>query len=78
MAPGVAAQIYATIREMDERRGRERTLQLAANTAHFRQRLKEMGFIVFGHNASPVVPMMIYMPSKLLAFRKRFLINIIS
>ena len=72
MAPGVAAQILATIVEMDQSRGKKRSKQLVENTRHFRNRLKQMGFIVYGDNASPVVPMMIYMPSKLLAFRLVF------
>ena len=69
MAAGVVAQINATIVEMDEKRGKMRSRQLVENTRHFRARLKSMGLIVFGDDASPVVPMMIYMPSKLLAFR---------
>jgi len=70
MAAGVVAQINATIVEMDEKRGKMRSRQLVENTRHFRARLKSMGLIVFGDDASPVVPMMIYMPSKLLAFSR--------
>lgn len=39
--------------------------QLADNTAYFRRRLQEMGFIIYGNQNSPVVPMMLYMPAKI-------------
>ena len=32
---------------------------------YFRQRLKQMGFIVYGHDASPVVPLLLFMPAKI-------------
>lgn len=45
--------------------GKERVRQLADNTVYFRKRLREMGFIIYGNNDSPVVPMMLYMPAKI-------------
>lgn len=39
--------------------------QLAENTVYFRKRLQEMGFIIYGNENSPVVPMMLYMPAKI-------------
>lgn len=45
--------------------GKERVRQLAENTVYFRKRLREMGFIIYGNNDSPVVPMMLYMPAKI-------------
>lgn len=45
--------------------GRDRVRQLAENTVYFRKRLREMGFIIYGNNDSPVVPMMLYMPAKI-------------
>jgi serine palmitoyltransferase len=39
--------------------------QLAENTRYFRRRLKEMGFIIYGNEDSPVVPLMLYMPAKI-------------
>lgn len=39
--------------------------QLADNTIYFRSRLQEMGFIIYGNQNSPVVPMMLYMPAKI-------------
>jgi serine palmitoyltransferase len=48
--------------------GIERIQQLARNAKYFRKRLKQMGFIVYGNNDSPVVPMMLFMPAKIQAF----------
>lgn len=48
--------------------GKDRLEQLSANVKYFRRRLKEMGFIVYGNNASPVVPLLLYMPAKIAAF----------
>ncbi|KAK2553864.1 Serine palmitoyltransferase 2 [Acropora cervicornis] len=40
---------------------------------YFRQRLKDMGFIVYGHDASPVVPLLLFMPAKIAAFGREML-----
>lgn len=45
--------------------GCDRVRQLAENTVYFRKRLQEMGFIIYGNQNSPVVPMMLYMPAKI-------------
>lgn len=45
--------------------GKARVQQLAENTRYFRRRLKEMGFIIYGNEDSPVVPLMLYMPAKI-------------
>ena len=45
--------------------GRQRISQLAWNARYFRQRLTKMGFIVYGHPHSPVVPALLYSPSKI-------------
>lgn len=48
--------------------------QLADNTVYFRKRLQEMGFIIYGNQNSPVVPMMLYMPAKI-GYERRVLIG---
>ncbi|XP_074657569.1 serine palmitoyltransferase 2-like [Tubulanus polymorphus] len=48
--------------------GCKRIRQLAWNVRYFRRRLQEMGFIVYGNKDSPVVPLIIFMPTKLAAF----------
>jgi serine palmitoyltransferase len=70
MAPGVCAQILGTIDQLENEIGQNRIKCLMENTDYFRSRLMEMGFIVYGNKHSPVVPMMIYMPSKMLAFSR--------
>lgn len=46
-------------------KGCDRVRKLAENTVYFRRRLREMGFIIYGNEDSPVVPMMLYMPAKI-------------
>lgn len=53
--------------------GIRRIRQLAENTRFFRARLKEMGFIIYGHDNSPVVPILLYMPGKVVAFAREML-----
>uniref|UniRef100_A0A915MT68 serine C-palmitoyltransferase n=1 Tax=Meloidogyne javanica TaxID=6303 RepID=A0A915MT68_MELJA len=44
--------------------GQKRIEQLAKNTNYVRLKLKQLGFIVYGSNHSPVIPIMIYHPTK--------------
>ncbi|RWS11178.1 putative serine palmitoyltransferase-like protein, partial [Dinothrombium tinctorium] len=48
--------------------GKERIRRLAENTAYFRAKLKQLGFVVIGDDHSPVVPLMIFIGAKLSAF----------
>lgn len=48
--------------------GKKKLLQLKENSNYFRSKLKEMGFILFGNADSPIVPLMLYHPSKFIAF----------
>ena len=69
MSPPVAKQIIASMNAiMDTKRGdgMSRIRTLARNSRYFRRKLQEMGCIVYGHDDSPVVPMMIFVPAKLL------------
>jgi serine palmitoyltransferase len=69
MSPPITLQIIRTLETImgldgtDE--GVRRINQLADNTKYFRDKLIKMGFIVYGNHASPVVPVMLYMPSKI-------------
>lgn len=67
MAPGVARQILSAISAICSSDGQERIRTLARNSKYFRRKLQQMGTIVYGHNDSPVVPMMIFFPSKIRA-----------
>eukprot|EP01102_Stenamoeba_stenopodia_P004283 TRINITY_DN14607_c0_g1_i1.p1 TRINITY_DN14607_c0_g1~~TRINITY_DN14607_c0_g1_i1.p1 ORF type:complete len:509 (-),score=107.00 TRINITY_DN14607_c0_g1_i1:388-1914(-) len=50
--------------------GHKRLTALRENSNYFRRRLKEEGFRVIGHEDSPIVPVMIYMPAQLPAFSR--------
>ena len=69
MSPPIAQQILSSLRiimgKEDSLDGQKRIKQLAWNSHYFREKLVKMGFIVYGNNDSPVVPLMIYMPAKI-------------
>ncbi|KAF2986708.1 hypothetical protein EK904_013491 [Melospiza melodia maxima] len=54
-------------------KGLQRVRQLEKNTRYFRRKLHEMGFIIYGNDDSPVVPLLLYMPGKIGAFARRML-----
>lgn len=45
--------------------GARRIRQLARNTQYFRKRLRQIGVITYGNENSPVVPLLVYMFSKI-------------
>lgn len=69
MAPVVAQQIITSMKIImgldGTNEGQKRTNQLARNTRYFRRRLAQIGVITFGHEDSPVVPMLVYLYSKI-------------
>lgn len=68
MSPPVAEQIIASMNLIMHGNGVERIRQLARNSKYFRKRLIQMGFVVYGHDDSPVVPLMLFMPAKIAGF----------
>lgn len=75
MAPPVAQQVITSMRIImgkdGTREGARRIEQLGRNTRYFRRRLAQMGVITFGHEDSPVVPMLVYLFSKIAAVVRR-------
>jgi len=71
MSPPVAQQIISSMRiimgEDGSDEGQRRLLQLSRNSRYFRQKLRQLGFIVYGNDDSPVVPVLIFMPAKIAA-----------
>jgi serine palmitoyltransferase len=65
ISPPVAKQIISSMLEIMEGDGINRIRQLARNSSYFRQRLQALGCIVYGHNDSPVVPLLTFNPVKL-------------
>lgn len=77
ISPGAAMQALGALRvilgEDGTDVGRRKIQQLAANSRYFRRRLIELGLTVFGDDASPVVPAMLYNPAKMPAFSRECL-----
>ncbi|KAM9727699.1 serine palmitoyltransferase 3 isoform 2-T2 [Menidia menidia] len=77
MSPAVTEQIIRAMKcimgKDGSTEGIRRIRQLAENTKYFRARLKEMGFIIYGNDDSPVVPVLLYMPGKVVAFAREML-----
>ncbi|XP_049763427.1 serine palmitoyltransferase 2 isoform X2 [Schistocerca cancellata] len=69
MSPPVIQQILTSMKiimgEDGSSEGMRRVKQLANNTRYFRRRLKQMGVIIYGNEDSPVVPLLVYMFSKI-------------
>ena len=72
MAPAVAQQVITSMKLImgldGTNDGRRRIEQLSRNAKYFRKRLADMGVITYGHEDSPVVPMLSYFFSKSSAF----------
>lgn len=77
MSPPVAEQIIRAMKLImgldGTTQGLQRVQQLTKNAKYFRQRLREMGFIIYGNDSSPVVPVLLYMPGKVAAFARHML-----
>eukprot|EP00064_Thunnus_orientalis_P011242 superscaffoldBa00001605_g11272 len=77
MSSPVAQQIITSMKiimgEDGTTLGADRLRQLSENTTYFRRKLRDMGFIIYGNDDSPVVPMMLYMPAKIGAFGREML-----
>lgn len=69
MSPPVIQQILTSMKIMmgldGTHEGKRRIDQLARNTHYFRKRLAQIGVITYGHQGSPVVPMLVYLFSKI-------------
>jgi serine palmitoyltransferase len=77
MSPVVVQQIWTSLRCImgDEggNEGEERLQRLAFNSRYLRLGLKRLGFIVYGHDDSPIVPLLLYNPAKMPAFSHEML-----
>ena len=81
-APPVLAQISSALRiiagEFVPGQGEERLQRLAFNSRYLRLGLKRLGFIVYGHDDSPIIPVLLYNPAKMPAFSHEMLKRKIS
>jgi serine palmitoyltransferase len=63
MSPAVVQQIISSFDVLaNQEEGKTKLRQLKQNTQYFRRKMQEEGFYILGHEASPVVPMMVYNP----------------
>ena len=74
MSPGCAKQADLALKmimgEDGTTKGREKIMHLRRNANMFRRGLERMGCEVLGDDDSPVVPVMLYNPSKIPAFSR--------
>ncbi|EMC97986.1 hypothetical protein BAUCODRAFT_66436 [Baudoinia panamericana UAMH 10762] len=75
--PAVLTQIATSLRiiagEIAPGQGEERLQRLAFNSRYLRLGLKRLGFIVYGHDDSPIIPLLLYHPAKIPAFSHEML-----
>jgi len=57
----------------DGSEGLERLRRLAFNSRYLSSGLRKLGFIVFGHRDSPIVPLLLYLPGKMGLFSRMML-----
>ncbi|KAK3302326.1 pyridoxal phosphate-dependent transferase [Chaetomium strumarium] len=80
--PFVLMQILTSLRlitgEVAPGQGEERLQRLAFNSRYLRLGLKRLGFIVYGHDDSPIIPIVLYHPGKMSAFSHEMLKRKIS
>lgn len=81
-APCVLMQILASLKmitgELCPGQGEERLQRIAFNSRYLRLGLKRLGYIVYGHDDSPIIPIMLYHPAKIPAFSHEMLRRKIS
>lgn len=81
-APSVLMQILASLKiiagELSPGQGEERLQRIAFNSRYLRLGLKRLGYIVYGHDDSPIIPVMLYNPGKMAAFSHEMLKRKIS
>lgn len=80
--PPVLMQISTSLRlimnELVPGQGEERLQRLAFNSRYLRLGLKRLGFIIYGHDDSPIIPLLLYHPAKMPAFSHEMLRRKIS
>ncbi|EPE07331.1 serine palmitoyltransferase 2 [Ophiostoma piceae UAMH 11346] len=81
-SPGVLMQILCSLKiiagDIVPGQGEERLQRIAFNSRYLRLGLKRLGFIVYGHDDSPIIPVVLYSPGKMSAFSREMLKRKIS
>ncbi|KAK3322184.1 pyridoxal phosphate-dependent transferase [Apodospora peruviana] len=80
--PAVLMQILTSLKiiagELVPGQGEERLQRIAFNSRYLRLGLKRLGYIVYGHDDSPIIPVVLYHPGKMNAFSHEMLKRKIS
>jgi serine palmitoyltransferase len=80
--PPVLMQILSALKiiagELNPGQGEERLQRIAFNSRYLRLGLKRLGYIVYGHDDSPIIPIVLYNPAKMPAFSHEMLRRKIS
>ncbi|KAK4554320.1 serine palmitoyltransferase component [Recurvomyces mirabilis] len=80
--PAVLTQITTSLKiisgDIAPGQGEERLQRLAFNSRYVRLGLKRLGFICYGHDDSPIIPLLLYHPAKIPAFSREMLKRKIS
>ena len=80
--PPVLMQILSSLKiisgDLVPGQGEERLQRIAFNSRYLRLGLKRLGFIVYGHDDSPIIPILLYNPAKMPAFSHEMLRRKIS
>ncbi|CAI5760489.1 unnamed protein product [Candida verbasci] len=67
--PPVLGQIISSLSiikgDLNPSEGKERLQRIAFNSRYLRSALKRLGFIVYGADDSPVIPLLIFLPTKM-------------
>lgn len=75
--PPVLMQILSALKiisgELVPGQGEERLQRIAFNSRYLRLGLKRLGFITYGHDDSPIIPIVLYNPAKMPAFSHEML-----
>ncbi|KAF2398758.1 PLP-dependent transferase [Trichodelitschia bisporula] len=74
----IASSLKIIIGRLVPGQGQERLQRLTFNARYLRLGLKRLGFIVYGHDDSPIIPVMLYNPAKMPAFSHEMLKRNIS
>lgn len=69
----IATSLKTIIGDINPGEGTERLQRIAFNSRYLRLGLQRLGFIVYGNADSPVIPMLLYCPSKMPAFSRMML-----
>ncbi|KAI5954276.1 LCB2 [Candida jiufengensis] len=72
--PPVLGQIISSLKvikgELNPGEGQERLQRIAFNSRYLRLGLKRLGFIVYGADDSPVIPLLLFLPAKMPAMSR--------